>query len=115
MLSNQSRSRVQNVAMVDRFGAGLEVENPRLNRGHVTDWSGGTPWNLTYMNLRDDRVEFFGHLEPNQTVEVIYTLRAVTAGEFASPPVKAEAMYEPTQWSRSEGERLRVLDPWDAI
>ena len=25
-----------------------------------------------------DRVEFFGHLEPNQTVEVIYTLRAVT-------------------------------------
>jgi uncharacterized protein YfaS (alpha-2-macroglobulin family) len=114
-LTNQSSSRIQNIALVDRFGAGLEVENPRLNRGQVIDWSSGTPWDLTYMNLRDDRVEFFGHLERRQSVEVIYTLRAVTAGEFSSPPVKAEAMYEPTQWSRYAGKKLKIKNPWEGM
>ena len=46
---------------------------------------------------------------------MIYTLRAVTAGEFASPPVKAEAMYEPDYWSRSDGGRIVIADPWNAM
>ncbi len=114
-LANTSNQRVRNVALVDRFGAGLEVENPRLNRGSVVDWSKGKAWEISYFNLRDDRVEYFGHLQPRQTVEVIYTLRAVTAGLFASPPIKAEAMYDPNIWSQHAGERIRILDPWNAI
>lgn len=114
-LTNVRNERMQNVALVDRFAAGLEIENPRLGRGHSVSWVDHDKlWDTDYMNIRDDRVEFFGHLQPNQSVRVVYTLRAVTAGEFESPPVQAEAMYEPRYWSRRLGRPVVITGPWDA-
>jgi len=65
--------------------------------------------------MRDDRIQFFGTLKPGETVHSVYELRAVTGGEFASPPVKAEAMYEPRYWSATGGGQIRILDPWKAM
>jgi hypothetical protein len=64
------------------------------------------------MNLRDDRIELFGALEAGQTKKVVYALRAVTAGQFAVPPVEAEAMYFPEHWAREAGGRAVVKGPW---
>jgi len=113
-LQNLSKEEIQNVALVDRFGAGLEIENPRLNRERALDWTQNL-WEVDYMDMRDDRIQFFGTLKPGETVHSVYELRAVTGGEFASPPVKAEAMYEPRYWSATGGGQIRILDPWKAM
>jgi uncharacterized protein YfaS (alpha-2-macroglobulin family) len=115
-LENLTGDRTQNVALVDRFGAGLEIENPRLNRDHVAGWvNNDSLWSTSYMNIRDDRIEFFGHLEQNKQVTVLYVLRAVIGGRFTTPPVVAEAMYDPRRFSRQEGAAISIKDPWDAL
>jgi alpha-2-macroglobulin len=115
-LTNTTGERVSNVALVDRFAAGWEVENPRLGRDHTPDFlQTGAEWSIDHMNLRDDRMEVFGALGPGETVTFAYALRAVTAGEYTVPPVEAEAMYDPRIWARSQAGTARVLGPWDAM
>ncbi|MEZ4317427.1 MAG: MG2 domain-containing protein [Myxococcota bacterium] len=113
VVKNLTNERVQNIALVDRFAAGWEIENPRLGRSGVVDWvDPGQAWEADHMNLRDDRLELFGALEAGQSREVVYGLRAVTAGEFTAPPVEAEAMYDPSVWARQPGGKIVVQGPW---
>lgn len=113
-LRNTSGERVQNIALVDRFPAGWEIENPRLGRGGGADWvDTDALWDSDNMELRDDRLEMFGALGPGQEAEVVYVLRAVTAGTFALPPVEAEAMYDPTVWTRARGGTVTIHGPWE--
>lgn len=113
-LTNTSNERVQNIALVDRFPAGWEIENPRLGRGGGADWiDHDAKWNTDNLNLRDDRLEVFGALERRQKVEVVYVLRAVTSGTFALPPVEAEAMYDPTVWTRAPGGVVTIRGEWE--
>lgn len=116
-LRNASGERIQNIAFVDRFPAGWEIENPRLGRGGASmDWiKKDELWPIDYMNLRDDRIELFGALEAGQTKQVVFALRAVTAGQFNMPPVEAEAMYYPDHWAREIGQRVVVTGPWNDI
>jgi hypothetical protein len=102
---------ISNLAVVDRLPAGFEIENPRLGR-QGSEQSGGRPWAVDSMNLRDDRVELFGTLPAGEVRTFTYAVRAVTAGEFAVPPIEAEAMYDPTVRSREPGTRLRIQGPW---
>ncbi len=103
-LKNLTGERIQNIALADRFPAGFEIENPRLNRLHTGNWfNEDMIWDIDYMNLRDDRIELFGHLDGSQEVKMYYVLRNVTAGTFTLPPVKAEAMYDPSVWSQKAG------------
>jgi len=98
---------------VDRFPAGWEIENPRLNRGGQVEWLDlEAQWQADYLNLRDDRVEVFGALDASASVKVTYALRVVTSGRFALPPVQAEAMYDPSVWARAEGGTVQISGPW---
>ncbi|MCK6544543.1 MG2 domain-containing protein [Myxococcota bacterium] len=113
-ISNTTGERVQNIALVDRFPAGWEIENPRLGRGAgaLTWVDAEQVWSVDSMNLRDDRIELFGALGEGETKTVVYALRAVTAGRFAMPPVEAEAMYYPEYWAREGGQRVTISAPW---
>lgn len=112
-IKNTTSERIQNIALVDRLPAGFEIENPRLGRGGATDWiDQDSKWNADYMNIRDDRIELFGALEPGQTRTFVYAARVVTAGEFTIPPVEAEAMYDPRIWAREDGRKITVAGPW---
>ena len=112
-ITNRSSEEVQNIALVDRFGAGFEIENPRLNRGGVVTWlDRDAQWDADHMNVRDDRLELFGTLGKGESREVVLALRAVTAGEFTMPPVEAEAMYDPTIWARQPGAKAKINGPW---
>jgi hypothetical protein len=112
-LANTSGAEIQNIALVDRLPAGFEIENPRLGRSIKADWiKDDQQWAADFMNLRDDHLEMFGALPANTSKTVIYTVRVVTAGKFTVPPVDAEAMYDPTLWSRQKGGQLVVTGPW---
>jgi uncharacterized protein YfaS (alpha-2-macroglobulin family) len=112
-LTNTGRSRVQNVALVDRIPAGWEIENPRLGRGALPDWArSASTWSKDHMNLRDDRVEVFGTVGGSRTVSLFYIVRAVTSGTFHVPDVTAEAMYDPSTWARQTGPDITVKGPW---
>jgi uncharacterized protein YfaS (alpha-2-macroglobulin family) len=115
-LSNTTQQRVDNIALVDRFPAGWEVENPRLGRGALPDWvNADALWKPDHMDIRDDRVQVFGGLDKGETVEVLYALRAVAAGTFTAPPIEAEAMYDPRLRARALGEKVTVAGPWEAL
>jgi uncharacterized protein YfaS (alpha-2-macroglobulin family) len=101
-------SRLDDVAVVDLLPAGLEVENPRLGGESVEDWMKDrlVP---DHVDLRDDRVIFFGRLAPGPAQSFYYTARAVSVGEFALPHAHAEAMYDPATQAQGSGGRAAVL------
>ena len=112
-VSNTSGQVIQNVALVDRLAAGFEVENPRLGRGFKADWiEADDQWAVDFLNMRDDRLEAFGTLQPGASKKIIYTVRAVTSGTYTMPPAEAEAMYDPTLWARDKGGTAIVGGPW---
>lgn len=112
-LTNSSPERVANLALVDRIPAGWEIENPRLGRGSAPDWvSTDELWEMDHLDLRDDRLEVFGHLDRGKSGTVVYAVRATTAGKFTAPPVEAEAMYDPRIWARQAGREVYVSGPW---
>lgn len=115
-LKNTTRRTLENLALVDRFPAGWEVENPRLGRGTLPRWVDPTGlWAMEHMNVRDDRVEIFGGLAPQGDVQVVYALRAVSAGTFLAPPASAEAMYDPRVWARVRPAAVSVRGPWGVL
>jgi len=112
-VGNTTGATIQNIALVDRLPAGFEVENPRLGRGFKADWiNPDDEWSTDFFNLRDDRLEAFGSLPAGASRKLIYTVRAVTSGTYATPPVEAEAMYDPTLWAREKGSTAVVGGPW---
>ena len=112
-IKNTSGQRIQNIALVDRLPAGFEIENPRLGRTTKPDWvKDDEAWAVDFMNIRDDRIEAFGTLDPGEQRQLVYTVRVVTSGKFTIPPVEAEAMYDPTLWARDAGGAAVVSGPW---
>jgi uncharacterized protein YfaS (alpha-2-macroglobulin family) len=115
-LANLTSERLLNVALVDRFAAGFDLENPRLDREHAASFMDpNTLWNTEYMDLRDDRIQLFGHLGPGEKVTAVYVLRAVVAGRFLTPPLTAEVMYDPRLNSQRTGSAVVIRDPWKAL
>jgi uncharacterized protein YfaS (alpha-2-macroglobulin family) len=74
---------LSNVAIVDLLPGGFEVVNDSVK-----------PQNMDYADAREDRVNFFGAVNP-QAVEVVYRIKAVNKGKFTAPPVFAASMYDP--------------------
>lgn len=129
-IKNTSKETIYHAVLQDRFPAGWEVENPRLGRGALPEWaqkprprsdyddySGRNrnepiAWNVEYMYVRDDRLEAIGTILAGETVELVYALRAVTAGAFTMPPVEVEAMYDARIWAREAGGKARIYGDW---
>ena len=53
-----------------------------------------------------------GALEAGQTRELLYTLRAVTAGRFSLPEATAGAMYDPALQASAAGGQIEIQAPW---
>jgi hypothetical protein len=114
-LSSQ-RGRVGNVVVSDLVPAGLEIENPRLVEWGGPEWIARrdprAPVNLAieHLDVRDDRLLLFTTAYPTERV-FFYGLRAVTAGQFVLPPIRAEAMYDPQVRSVQRGGEITVGAP----
>ena len=122
-----------NVALEIPLPAGLEAVDTslattaRLSRGEPSadtetdemedaQKAGVPPWVLGFWNpfnhteLRDDRALFFSNELPPGVHTVSVVARATTPGEYLLVPARAEAMYAPEVFGRSDGSTFQVLD-----
>ncbi len=111
-----SSMRRHHVALVDPLPAGLEVINTALATSPRPPqpepltrsfWPGIWRW-YEHENLRDERVEAFTSLLPAGAYRYSYTARATTQGEFVVPPARAEEMYHPETFGRSDSTRVVI-------
>lgn len=107
-LSN-AKENYENIIITDYLPAGFEIENPRLASRQQIDWIREKTDVIEYMDLRDDNLSLYVSLPKGRTKVFYYTLRAVSAGSFTLPPIKAEAMYDPSIVSISSHGNIKIV------
>lgn len=110
-------SRRYHVALVDSLPAGFESLNPELavtepvpedkKEQGASWWLWRRVW-FDHQNLRDERSEAFAALLWGGVYNYSYVARATTPGVFVVPPAKAEEMYHPETFGRSNSDRVRI-------
>jgi hypothetical protein len=104
--ASASAARSQ-VALVDPLPAGFEPVNEALVTSERTSPSElDSYWN--YRNTRDNRVEGFQAVFAAGVHQLSYTARATTPGSFVAAPAKAEEMYSPETFGRSESNTVVI-------
>jgi len=88
---------LENLALSSIFPSGFEISNERPSDE-----------NYDYMDIRDDRVNWFFSLNPGQTKEFSVQVHPSFAGEFRWPGLVLEAMYNPDYFARISGQRVAV-------
>ncbi len=101
-------SNLENVVVVDMLPAGFEIENARLASRTGIPWLKTQDFKPDYVDIRDDRLIFFGTFPRQRERKFHYALRAVTRGEFTLPPVSAEAMYDPAKSSVANSGKIVI-------
>ncbi len=101
---------LENVVVVDMLPAGFEIENPRLQSRASLPWMQEQSFTPDHMDIRDDRLIFFGNFPHQRERKFYYMLRAVTPGIFTVPPVSAEAMYNPESAAVASSGTIEVVE-----
>ena len=101
-------ANLENVVVVDMLPTGFEIENPRLESRAGISWLKTQDFKPDYIDIRDDRLIFFGTFPRQRERKFYYALRAVTQGEFTLPPIAAEAMYDTTKSAVTGSMRIAV-------
>lgn len=99
---------LEHVVVVDLLPAGLEIENPRLSTRQKPGSRRKARLRPQRLDMRDDRLIAFFHLDRGKPQEFRYLVRAVTQGRFQVGPVRAECMYDPDIWSTHGAGRCVV-------
>jgi alpha-2-macroglobulin len=103
----KSRSPLSYVAIEVPIPAGLSPVLDNLGKGHIVSRLDGAKL-ADHEERHPDRVLLFVNRLPAGEHHHTVQLRAVTPGEFALPPARAEAMYMPEIYGRTAGGRLTV-------
>ncbi len=90
-----THKNIENVVVNDLLPAGIEIENQRLKTTPKLSWIPKKAYDITYQDIRDDRLLLFTNLRLNRKVNYYYTARVISSGEFKIPPIAAECMYNP--------------------
>jgi len=104
-------SRVDNLALSSILPSGFEISNERLNEYDRPGWLNNmrpAPTTADYTDIRDDRINWFFNLYPNETKIFAVQIHPSYAGEFRWPGLVLEAMYNPDYFARIAGERVGV-------
>lgn len=125
-----TRDVQRQVAIVDLLAGGLEpvielrptsdsttaAPDPALARRRAAYGSlpVGVPeksdWLPDHINVREDRMLLYGNVTKSVST-FVYRVRATNAGAYQSPPVFAEAMYEPKVNAEGLGGKLEIVKP----
>jgi uncharacterized protein YfaS (alpha-2-macroglobulin family) len=103
-VTNNTFSRVENIALTQMVPSGWEIRNTRLFEADF-----GIKENaFDYRDYRDDRVNTYFLMTPGQTKTFVLIATAAYTGEFYQPAVWCEAMYTPNCYARIPGRKVKV-------
>ena len=103
-VSNNTFSRVENIALTQMVPSGWEIQNTRLFEANY--WIKESQFD--YRDFRDDRTITYFSLGQGETKSFILLLTASYKGEYNQPSVSAEAMYMENCYSRFPGTQVKV-------
>ena len=103
-IRNETNERVQNVALSQILPSGFEIVNTRF-----TDFGDATNNVADYIDIRDDRTNFYFPLGAGETKTFRILLNASYLGNYYLPGLQCEAMYDNTYLARTKGEWVEVV------
>ena len=98
------KQNYENLALTQIFPSGWEIRNTRMDL-HKT----ANKEDITYQDIRDDRVHTYFDLEKGKTIKVKIQLNASYLGKFYLPTVNCEAMYDNTINAKEGGSWVEVV------
>ncbi|KTD01362.1 alpha-2-macroglobulin [Fluoribacter gormanii] len=90
---------LSNIAIEDLLPGGFEVVNDSVKNNNTMD----------YVDVREDRVNFFGGVE-SAAKEIVYKIKAVNIGKYIVPPAYAEAMYNPNTKAQGVSSVITITE-----
>jgi uncharacterized protein YfaS (alpha-2-macroglobulin family) len=108
--SENISSTIDEIAVTQIFPSGWEIENLRLSGDSAPEWI--TRYKINeedYLDIRDDRINWFFDLYRNNTYEFVFKAICITSGEFILPPTQVQAMYDKSYFARTAGRKVRVV------
>lgn len=103
-VKNQRNESVQNVALSQILPSGFEIVNTRF-----TDYGDATNNIADYIDIRDDRTNFYFGLKSRETKVFRILLNASYLGNYYLPGLQCEAMYDNTFLARTKGFWVEVV------
>lgn len=98
------------VAVVDLLPGGFEVDlssDALAERRSLV--AGDDVWRPTYVDVREDRVVFYGWVS-DRAERFVYRIKPTNQGSYGVPPALIEGLYDRAAWGRGLGGEIRVGD-----
>ena len=103
-IKNQKNERIENVALSQILPSGFEIVNTRF-----TDYGDAVNNTADYIDIRDDRTNFYFALKANETKTFRVLLNASYLGVYYLPGLQCEAMYDHSYLARTKGQWIEVV------
>ncbi|MES2545053.1 MAG: MG2 domain-containing protein [Bacteroidota bacterium] len=103
-IKNKKNERVDNMALSQILPSGFEIVNTRF-----TDYGDATNNVADYIDIRDDRTNFYFGLKANETKTFRVLLNASYLGKYYLPGLQCEAMYDNSFLARTKGFWVEVV------
>ncbi|MDU1889723.1 MAG: MG2 domain-containing protein [Dysgonomonas sp.] len=105
IVQNISGQYLTDMTLNQIFASGWEIFNNRLFNEADTRTAG----NYNYQDIRDDRVYTYFNIGTGYSVAFKVRLQAAYCGKYYLPAVTSEAMYNPSEQSRTSGMWVEVV------
>ncbi|MEO5777656.1 MAG: MG2 domain-containing protein [Flavobacterium sp.] len=103
-LTNRKNEWVENIALSQILPSGFEIVNTRY-----TDFGDATSNVADYIDIRDDRANYYFGLKASETRKFKILLNASYLGKYYLPGLQCEAMYDNDFLARTKGQWVEVV------
>lgn len=103
-IRNNSSERINNIALTQIVPSGFEIMNSRY-----TDFGSETENKADYIDIRDDRTNFYFNLGINESKTFTVLLNASFLGTYYLPGIQCEAMYDDNYIVRNKGQWINIV------
>jgi len=103
-VKNLRNEYVANVALTQILPSGFEIVNTRF-----TDYGDAANSNADYIDIRDDRTNFYFGINAGATKTFKVVLNASYLGTYYLPGLQCEAMYDHSFLARNKGQWIQVV------
>jgi uncharacterized protein YfaS (alpha-2-macroglobulin family) len=103
-IRNQSDESLENVALSQIVPSGFEIMNSRY-----TDFGSYAENKADYIDIRDDRTQFYFGIRAGETKTFTMLLNATYLGKYYFPGVQCEAMYDNNYLARTKGQWVQIV------